>query len=94
MGILTSQLLPTLLDQVSLNLLKVYPALALVTGGLAYYTLGGAVRTSGLGVSNTTWNVLSTILGITTGYLAWGESISTRQLAGVLLGSLSLYLLN
>lgn len=93
-----SQLLASGLDQASLNLLKYNTteslAAAFVTGGLAYIALSSAVNSKGMGHANQSWNIISTIAGVTTGYLVWGEEFTDNAKLGVGLGIVALYLIN
>lgn len=103
MSFIQSQLAATTLDQVSLNAIKyniengsksgALP-IALVAGAGAYYALSKSIQEKGLALSNGHWNVLSTISATIIGYAVWNESISDKQLAGIGLGVVSLYLMN
>lgn len=92
---------PTLLDSITLNLMKlnikdnvVHFAIPLLFGGLAYYNLYSAMQAQGEGISNAIWNCSSTILGVGTGYLLWNEQFDRTKLIGVGLGVAGIYLMN
>lgn len=65
-----------------------------VLGGFAYYSVGSAMEQHGLGKSNGTWNVLSTVAGTVIGYFAFNEEITQKQMLGIGLGIVALYLMD
>lgn len=88
---------PTLLDNISLNLLKYgkdAKYLAFITGGLAYLSLGKALDAKGMAVSNASWNVYSTILATAVGFFIWNENLDEKKILGISLAVISLYLMN
>lgn len=88
-----------LLDSLSLNLMKTSDkflsyGVPLFTGAGAYYFIHKAIDKKGLIVGNASWNVLSSILGVTTGFLIWNESLNTKKLLGLGLAIPAIYLMN
>lgn len=102
MSYLNNQLLATGLDQTALNLLKsnaVDPNSTklfggVLIGGLAYYSIGNSIKIKGIAHSNANWNVLSTLSGVMIGTLYWNEKMTPKVTLGVVLGCVSLYLMN
>lgn len=85
----------TIADNVSLHLIKNGNNTAgALTGGFAYYSLGKAIEKKGVGIANASWNVQSTILGVLSGYLLYGEDMDMKKILGISLGIIGLYLMN
>ena len=89
-------------DQLALNTIKydivhntnIFLPLTLIFGGLAYYSLSNMIRKRGIGITNASWNVLSTSCGVFIGFLIWGEQVSMKQMIGCIFGIVSLYLMD
>jgi len=92
----TSYILPSLLDQGALSLAKGgYPSFIVFTvGGLAYHFMTENVTgTDGVGIGNTKWNIISTVLGCLIGALLWKEEITMTRWTGVAMSLGGLYLI-
>lgn len=69
--------------------------LASVVGGCAYLTLGDVMRRTGsMGLSNGSWNLLSTASATIIGVMVYKEALTQRQMIGLALAALSLWLLD
>lgn len=88
-------LTPSILDQSALSLGKGgYPAFtSFGVGGLAYYYMTNNVATDGVGIGNSKWNIISTILGCLVGTVLWKEEITAIQWMGVAMSLGGLYLI-
>lgn len=97
-----SQIVATTLDQLALFLISasiqmknsLLLLVGAIIGGLGYYRVGWAIKNNGLGKSNGTWNLLSTVCGTLLGYLFFNEVITIKQFIGIILACVSLYLLD
>jgi len=95
MSFINSQVAATAFDQISLNAIKAgFPGIVFITGGLAYYSLSGAIKIGGMGMGNAFWNVLSTISGTIIAHFVWNEEISNKQMLGIGFGAVSLFLMD
>ena len=98
----TLPLLPSVLDQAALSTFKaggespspVTILVGTVLGGLAYYNMNVVIQSKGMGLGNAQWNVLSTILGVGVGTLVFKEVLESKQIMGILLATVGLYLMD
>lgn len=89
------QIQPTILDTVALTLLKREQLLlGALAGGFAYYSLHKSIEVSGMAKSNASWNVMSTMLATGVGVMVYNESLTQKEMLGIGLGAISLYLMN
>lgn len=72
----------------------IYFYVALITSMISYYSLYPAMSNIGEGRANLNWNIISSSLGIITGYYIWNEKFTSKNIMGIVLGIVSLYLLN
>ncbi len=95
--------LPTLLDVSALTALKgatlgnsLLPFLTGITlGGMAYGVVGSRmIASQGQAIANTNWNIMSTTANAVIGVIFWGETLTQKQLSGILLGCIGMYLIN
>lgn len=99
-----AQYISTALDQISLGIIRSIEkndenrqlklAVGFTAGGLAYVNLQKAMEKKGEGISNAYWNVLSTIAGTGVGVMVFSEKLTQKQVLGIVLGCISLYLMD
>ena len=93
---MSAYIAPSVLDQTALSLGKGgYPAFAVFSvGGLAYYYMASNVSADGVGIGNTKWNIISTVLGCIVGTFLWKEELTSTQWLGVAMSLTGLYMIN
>lgn len=67
----------------------------LIAGMILYAGVGYCIYRivnsgNGVGITNTIWNIASTIYGLLIGIIIFGERITNRQAFGIMLGGLGL----
>ena len=86
---------PTLLDLLTINLLKNnHEDLAFITGGLAYRMLHKLIQAKGISTVQLNWNILTSSGAIIMGVALYKEVLTEKKIVGIGLGLASIYLLN